>query len=293
MYGIRYNVLLAGTGIGLVYVPTNVIVQKYFNEKRALAVGIASTGLSCGTLIFGPVFRLLITSYGWRGGLVMYAGVLAQIIIFAALMRPLPHAPRSRTKSRTFIKRGKQKSDKALPEATEEELAAIAKEEARPECNHSHSSESNHPTKTRTIRDQRRRSSVAKSVVKIFDLSLFRNPTFVLFLLARGFSHFGIACMYKYGVARAVSLGIDKLQASFLIACIGVSSTISRFSSGALGSLQCVNRVALFGSLMTTAGVVVILSPLAGDKLELHLCLFVIYGLFLGESPDTIWMGSD
>ncbi len=65
------------------------MVQQYFTKKRPLAVGIVGMGVSFGTLSFPPILRLLIQSLGWRGGLVLMAGVLMQGLVFAALLRPL------------------------------------------------------------------------------------------------------------------------------------------------------------------------------------------------------------
>jgi MFS family permease len=60
-------------GCGLI--PTTTIVTRWFETKRALAMSIASTGLSLGGMILTPVSAFLIQKY-LRGGAVDRAGVL-------------------------------------------------------------------------------------------------------------------------------------------------------------------------------------------------------------------------
>jgi hypothetical protein len=44
----------AGIGIGLTYVPSVAAVQHWFVQHRALASGIAVSGIGAGNLVFPP-----------------------------------------------------------------------------------------------------------------------------------------------------------------------------------------------------------------------------------------------
>ena len=63
-----------GIGFGLVYLPAVIAVGFYFEKWRALATGIAVCGSGIGTFLMAPFCTLLISSYGWRGALLIQAG---------------------------------------------------------------------------------------------------------------------------------------------------------------------------------------------------------------------------
>jgi len=69
--------LLVGLGIAFVYTPAIASVQPWFNKRRGLASGIASSGVGAGTLILPVVVSYLLTEVNWRDALqMMSAGVL-------------------------------------------------------------------------------------------------------------------------------------------------------------------------------------------------------------------------
>lgn len=45
----------SGIGFGLVYLPSILIVNQYFEKRRALAMGIAVCGSGIGTTVFSQV----------------------------------------------------------------------------------------------------------------------------------------------------------------------------------------------------------------------------------------------
>ncbi len=69
--------LLVGLGIALVYTPSIACVQPWFNKRRGLASGIASSGVGAGTLILPVFVSYLLIEINWREALqMMSAGVL-------------------------------------------------------------------------------------------------------------------------------------------------------------------------------------------------------------------------
>ncbi|XP_064650207.1 monocarboxylate transporter 13-like [Lineus longissimus] len=79
---------LVGTGISLQLVPTMVLVQFYFEKRRALAVAIVRTGSGVGSLVLPPIVQLLIDEYSWRGAMILLAGFALQGCVIGALLRP-------------------------------------------------------------------------------------------------------------------------------------------------------------------------------------------------------------
>ena len=100
--------LIGGIGMGLVYLPSIVMVGYYFEKNRAIATGttenvyrysmihcccrwkgIVTAGTGIGSITFGPLSRFLFNYYGWRGGLLILTGIVLCCAVCCALMRPL------------------------------------------------------------------------------------------------------------------------------------------------------------------------------------------------------------
>jgi len=78
----------AGLGTSLIYLPSIVIVSVYFERRRALATGMAVCGTGVGTIVFAPLVECLLEVYGWRGTLLIEAGLLLNCCVCAAFYLP-------------------------------------------------------------------------------------------------------------------------------------------------------------------------------------------------------------
>jgi hypothetical protein len=78
-----------------------VSVTCYFEKKRSLATGIAVCGSGLGTFVFAPLTEYLIVEYGWRGAMLIIAGLVLNCSILGALFRPVPVVRESKPVSRT------------------------------------------------------------------------------------------------------------------------------------------------------------------------------------------------
>ncbi|CAG5118605.1 unnamed protein product [Candidula unifasciata] len=81
--------LLGGIGFGLMYLPAIVAVSVYFEERRAVATGIAVCGSGVGTFILAPLTDYLLHEYNWRWTLLILGGLILNGMVFGALVRPL------------------------------------------------------------------------------------------------------------------------------------------------------------------------------------------------------------
>jgi MFS family permease len=86
--------LAVGIGVGLSYVPAMGAVQRWFTRRRALASGLASSGIGAGTLVVPPLAALLVAHLGWRPAYVVL-GVTAAIV-GAGLALLIENDPRDR-----------------------------------------------------------------------------------------------------------------------------------------------------------------------------------------------------
>ncbi|KAH6954166.1 major facilitator superfamily transporter [Fusarium avenaceum] len=90
-----------GLGCGLVYVPSTAILSQYFQRRRALVIGIASTGSPIVGIIFPVIFGKLqpIIGFPWAARLIALI-LLAISIIPAVAMHP---RIKQKAKVRSFI----------------------------------------------------------------------------------------------------------------------------------------------------------------------------------------------
>ena len=82
------HVFLLGVGGGMMYIASFVCVSAYFESKRPLATSISSCGSSAGTFMFGFLYRVCIDHYGWRGALLLFAGLMLNGVLCGTLFRP-------------------------------------------------------------------------------------------------------------------------------------------------------------------------------------------------------------
>ncbi|XP_060522191.1 monocarboxylate transporter 14-like [Cylas formicarius] len=99
--------VLAGLGLGLIYVTAVVSIAFWFDKKRTLAVGLGASGTGLGTFIFSPLTSFLISEYGWRGTSLILGGCFLNMCVAGALMRDPDWITEQNCKSKSM------KSDKS------------------------------------------------------------------------------------------------------------------------------------------------------------------------------------
>lgn len=73
----------------MIYLPSIVCVSQYFDKRRALATGIGVSGAGIGTFVFSPLTSLLIRKYTWQGTMLIQAGLVLNCIPCALVYRPI------------------------------------------------------------------------------------------------------------------------------------------------------------------------------------------------------------
>jgi MFS family permease len=89
-----------GVGIGVAcgYVPMLATVGGWFERRRAVALGVAVTGIGFGTLLMAPLAAGLINKFGWRQTYVIFAITSAVVLILCGLITSRPPAPATQQK---------------------------------------------------------------------------------------------------------------------------------------------------------------------------------------------------
>jgi OFA family oxalate/formate antiporter-like MFS transporter len=90
---LRLFLFIAGLGAGPMWsVSTSTIVRWFSGHKRAnLALAVTTTGVGAGAIIFAPLIRYFISTYGWRDAF-LYVGIIMFVIVLASalLVKPAP-----------------------------------------------------------------------------------------------------------------------------------------------------------------------------------------------------------
>ncbi|XP_031179869.1 monocarboxylate transporter 4 [Sander lucioperca] len=81
--------VITGLGLALNFQPSLIMLNRYFNEKRPLANGLAAAGSPVALCCLSPLGQILQYQYGWRGGFLILGGILLNCCACGALMRPL------------------------------------------------------------------------------------------------------------------------------------------------------------------------------------------------------------
>jgi len=217
--------VVAGTGLGLMYVPAVVSVGYYFDKKRAFATGVVCSGSGAGTFILAPIASfLLIQLNGWRGAMKVFAGFCLFCILCGLTFKPLPKRP---TKKRS-----------------EEEDAGMVKleEDEEPQTNC-----------IRTVVDQS------------CSPRLLTNLPFMLLCFSNLFATQGLYIPYTFLPKLAIERGVSELNASFLISIVGICNTIGRILSGMLTDLPGVSALVVTFIALGIGGIAPLAMPFCND----------------------------
>ena len=79
-----------GIGLGLQFVPTLIVPQFVFTKRRELAIAFILTGSSTSTFVLPVIFNLFREEYGYRGALLLWAGIMLNSVPLAVLMTMHP-----------------------------------------------------------------------------------------------------------------------------------------------------------------------------------------------------------
>ena len=100
--GVGYLTYGAGVGIAAAcgYVPMVAVVGGWFEQKRALAVGVSVAGIGVGTLVMSPLSARLIDAYGWRDTYRIFGVAGPVLLLVCAVLVERPPGSGAQIRSR-------------------------------------------------------------------------------------------------------------------------------------------------------------------------------------------------
>ncbi|XP_048249886.1 monocarboxylate transporter 12-like [Haliotis rufescens] len=125
---ITYGVI-GGIGFSMVFLPAIIIVGLYFNKKRAIATGIATSGSGVGTFAYAHICDRLLHAYDWRGTVLILSGFVLNCVVCGFLFRPFVEQ-----KLRQKFKRDKDAGGSSGYGGSSEENESVKSKEDIYEC---------------------------------------------------------------------------------------------------------------------------------------------------------------
>lgn len=92
-----------GASIACIYVPTIAAVGEWFKIHRDIALGIAISGIGCGTLVYAPLAAILIKRFGWRSAFEIFGWSSAALLLICAALLSQPPVLNVMRKKRTNV----------------------------------------------------------------------------------------------------------------------------------------------------------------------------------------------
>ncbi|XP_077455107.1 monocarboxylate transporter 5 [Stigmatopora argus] len=110
---------------------------------------------------------------------------------------------------------------------------------------------------------------------KVLDFSLLKDPFFCIYTWSLVFSQLAYFIPYFHLSARARNLGIDPMDASFIISVAGITETIAQLASGWVTDRNLFHKYHYHKAYLILCGLVNLLSPLATSYI-----LLMVYAIF-------------
>ncbi|XP_054628531.1 monocarboxylate transporter 5 isoform X2 [Dunckerocampus dactyliophorus] len=110
---------------------------------------------------------------------------------------------------------------------------------------------------------------------KVLDFSLLKDPFFCIYTWSLVFSQLAYFIPYFHLSARARTLGIDPMDASFIISVAGITETIAQLASGWVTDKNLFHKCHYHKAYLILCGLINLLSPLATSYI-----LLMVYAVF-------------
>ncbi|MCI4380834.1 hypothetical protein PGIGA_G00244530 [Pangasianodon gigas] len=305
--------LVVGLGFALLYQASSVVTATYFHKRLATAYSIGRSGMGL-TFALAPFTQLLLDQYAWQGALLILGGLMLNLVASAMLLRPIqmqpaPSLSRDLPASLTQIEKEPLEDSQKVTPAMSNGIAKrgapsihrdtlIIENTSLGQRNHQAmeltnlvqnggNELDNCPVKVcpetngkLTVNSLVREKTPTKKA-NVLDFSLLKNPFFCIYTWSLVFSQLAYFIPYFHLSARARTLGIDPMDASFIISVAGITETVAQLASGWVTDRNLVHKYHYHKAYLILCGIVNLLSPLATSYIQLMIYA-VFFAIFCG-----------
>ncbi|XP_039941327.1 monocarboxylate transporter 5 isoform X1 [Hirundo rustica] len=289
---------LPGMGFACLYQAAAVMTAKRCRARLAFSNALARSGMGL-TFLMAPFTQLLIELYAWQGTLLIFGGIMLNLVPSSMLLWPVsPQRPRGSAGA----KKDPETPGGRLDGSTHRELQLHRAQEApaaerlvmprgRDGSEPANASgmlqkptlESSSPeTSSEARRSHKPLAAAPKEPSQpLLDLSPLKDPVFFVFTWSFLFSHLAYFVPFFHLVARARTLGMSSRDGSYLIAAAGITEMLSQLLSGWLADHDWTRKYHLHATYLLLSGVTNLLGPLA-TTFPLLLAYTVAFAAFCG-----------
>ncbi|XP_028924846.1 monocarboxylate transporter 5 isoform X2 [Ornithorhynchus anatinus] len=282
--------LLLGLGFSCLYQTASVMTARYFRKRLALSTAIARSGMGL-TFLMAPFTQILIDIYDWKGTLLILGGITLHLVPSSMLLRPInlksekPSAAKGEDRRRPSRSPAPASGLDAIgPSETPAHLArseppvqdGAVNNLGRSGTENSIGSEppwekevfnegSNQhrelpPTEEET-RD--RKTALCRHTQWLIDFSILKDPSFCIFTWSFVFVQLAYFIPTFHLVARAKTLGIDPMDASYLISTSGILEAVAQVLSGWVADQNWTKKYHYYIAYLILNGITNLLCPFA------------------------------
>ncbi|NXP63812.1 MOT5 protein, partial [Chloropsis cyanopogon] len=278
---------LLGMGFACLYQAAAVVTAKRCRARLAFCNALARSGMGL-TFLGAPFTQLLIEAYGWQGTLLIFGGIMLNLVPSSMLLWPVStQLPRESAKNQhrgsLVTKKDPETPGGCLDGSTERELQLPCAQEAptterlamphgrdvcdpadpsalgrlqkpSPESSSSESSKRSHKPLAATRKEPSQ---------PLLDFSPLKDPVFFIFTWSFLFSHLAYFVPFFHLVARARTLGMSSRDGSYLIAVAGITEMLSQLLSGWVADHNWTKKYHFHVTYLLLSGVTNLLGPLA------------------------------
>ncbi|XP_053854007.1 monocarboxylate transporter 5 isoform X1 [Vidua macroura] len=298
---------LLGMGFACLYQAAAVMTAKRCRARLAFCNALARSGMGL-TFLMAPFTQLLIEAYGWQGTLLIFGGIMLNLVPSSMLLRPVSPQPPWESAKNQHRGSSVAKKDPGTPGgcsdgSTHRELQLLRAQEApsteklvvphgrdvsdpanpsalgRLQKPTPESSSSETPTEAEGSHKPLAATKKEPSQ-PLLDFSPLKDPVFFVFTWSFLFSHLAYFVPFFHLVARARTLGMSSRDGSYLIAVAGITELLSQLLSGWLADHSW-SKKHFHVTYLLLSGVTNLLGPLA-TTFPLLLAYTVAFATFCG-----------
>ncbi|XP_013366999.1 PREDICTED: monocarboxylate transporter 3 [Chinchilla lanigera] len=197
--------VLTGLGLALNFQPSLIMLGLYFERRRPLANGLAAAGSPVFLSALSPLGQVLLERFGWRGGFLLFGGLLLHCCACGAVMRPPPPG--------LGPPRRAGRAEDAAGDAPGDAGAAGARRNPRQA-----------PPRGRARR-------------RLLDVAVCTDRAFVVYVVTKFLMALGLFVPAILLVNYAKDAGVPDTDAAFLLSIVGFVDIVARPACGALAGL--------------------------------------------------------
>ncbi|KFQ40451.1 Monocarboxylate transporter 5, partial [Mesitornis unicolor] len=285
--------LLLGLGFACLYQAAAVMTAKRCRTRLAFSNAIARSGMGL-TFLIAPFTQFLIDFYGWQGTLLIFGGIMLNLVPSSMLLRPAAaQPPENPDHGCLMAKKDPETLDGCLDETTHGEMQLRSAQElptteglAVSHNKDVSGSETMEKPCQETMTKAKRSHKFFKQRGKedsqpLLDFSPLTDPIFCIFTWSFLFSHLAYFVPIFHLVARARTLGISSMDASYLISVAGVTEMLSQLLSGWVADQNWTKKYHYYAAYLVLCGATNLLCPLA-TTFPLLMAYAVAFAVFCG-----------